>query len=99
MAGLTARARMVSGLWLCHPSRHGHSTLAQAPILPPALQGWPCHPLTNALQGADRTGNTLIPTNILVHTGHLQEAGGSPGPWPRWAAGRGRTQPYWDLRG
>lgn len=68
-------------------------------ILPPALQGWPCHPFTSALQGTDRAGDTLVPTNMLVHTGHPQEAGGSAGPWPRWAAGRGRTQPHWDLWG
>lgn len=59
----------------------------------------PCHPLTNALQGADRAEDTLVPTNILVHTGHPQEAGGSPGPWSRWAAGRGRTLVCWDLCG
>lgn len=57
------------------------------------------HPLTNALQGADRAGNTLVPTNIFFHAGHPQEAGVSPAPRPRWAPGRGRTQPHWDLWG
>lgn len=32
--------------------------LPQAQILPPALQGWPCHLLTSTLQAADRAGNT-----------------------------------------
>lgn len=75
-------------------------------VTPPAMGTAPSHRYCHQLSGL-----ALTPPHprlaacsqgwehILVHTGHLQEAGGSPGPWPRWAAGCGRTQQYGDLWG
>lgn len=78
---------------LCHPSCHGHSILTQAQILPPALQGWPCHPSAAPCR---------VQTGLGTHEHPWpprSPAGGRWVPRPRWAAGHGRTQPYWDLWG
>jgi len=38
----------------------GTGTLAQAPVLPLAIRGWPRLPLTKALQGAGGFEDTLL---------------------------------------
>lgn len=78
----------------------GTGTLAQAPTLPPAVWGGPCHPLTKALWDAGGLGDTLLPREhrcSFVHMGHWKEAGGSPGLW--WAAVGSRSWPRWDPQG
>lgn len=106
-SGFAQRCHILPHSMSPYPFSQEELPWSASPLLPRAQHP---RPGTDALQGLPPPhrgpaecrqgwGHSGVPTNIPVHTGHPQEAGGCPGPWPRWAAGRGRTQPRGDLWG